>query len=352
MNLYRMIALALFCLLLTACAGSQGTALVSQNQQKFEQIDERATLSAADEVFISLKKAISNHYYVNQKLKVTRVYMNEFSSSLDDEGLLKNYLSQHIRENIEGANQLTLGDFATTGVDCILDLGLENIGRNMVKITSSIIDNSSGRTVANYSKVYPESVFSTDDVRVFANRFNAEMNRRQEYGNTRLMVLVDTKGKGFDDYEVHQSTYSSNYSGGGNANLQYSDSDNYSADASGDYGYSGQRSSTYTSKTKLGRILVYPTDVEVHVDGRPYQVNSEGLAFDQLVKPGQHKVFVTFREGSWDGTTNTEYKGKRYSKSFMVDMRKDQTLRFELALGFDNQQPKIDSQTKDITGQL
>lgn len=347
---FKSIAALVFAgLLITACAAPGAGPAQQQSTQQFGQAEEQAALSAADEVFISIKKAISNQYYVLQNLKVTRVYLNEFSSSLDDNGLLKNYLYQHIRENIESANQLTLGDFSGTGADCVLDLGLEKIGRNLIKVSSSIIDNNSGKTVANYAKVYPETAFMTDDVRVFANRFNAELNQRLAYGRTRLLVMVDTKGKGFDEYQVNESTYRSNYSAAGSGAVQYSNSDNYSADATGDYGYAGEQTSTYTSKTKLGRHMVYPTDIEIHVDGRPYGINSEGLAFDQLVKPGQHKVLVTFREGSWDGINRTEFKGKRYSKSFVLDLKKDQALRFDLAIGFENKAPKIDSNTRDVT---
>lgn len=350
--LFLAITLAVLCLFLSACAGPSSHQQGPTTQTTPLQTQESDSLSAVDQIFISIKRAISNHYYVNRKLKVTRVYLNDFSSNINDDGLLKSYLEQYIRENIEGANQLAIGDFSGIGVDCLLDLGIEEIGNNLVNISASVMDSDSGKVVSRYSRVFPKAAFMTDDLRVFANHYDAERRLRQEYGNTRLLVFVDTRGKGFDEYEVNEMKFSSQYSGSGSGNLQYSNSENQSADVSGDYGYAGQQTSTMTSKTKLGRHMVYPTDIEVHVDGRPFTINSEGLAFDQMVKPGPHKVFITFREGSWDGVSRTELKGKRFSKAFMLDLAKDRTLRFDIAIGFENKQPSIESAHRDMTGTL
>ena len=339
MNAYRMIALALLCLLLTACAGSQGSvpAKQSQTKQKFEQT---AALSAADELFLAIKKAIANHYYVNKDIKKTRVYVNEFSSSLDDDGLLKNYIHRHVLQHIETANQLTLGDFLNTGADCILSLNIENLGRRLVKVSVDVKDYRSGKTIAQYSNAYPKDSFYNEDFDKFKTTYINELKKKQLSGNTRLVVALEILSKSSGSRRVKEigisgssrGSYSGSYGSG-----SFDSKSNSNFDAK------------ITSQVKTIKDFIYPTEVVFIINGRPYVPDGEGIVFDNYITPGKHTIKLTFRSATWNGSNATEIKGKRHEKFFSIELKKDRATLFDVALELSGKNARYEVALKDVT---
>ena len=289
-------------------------------------------LSARDAVIFTVEKAMAEKYYDYKKRRIIRVYVNDFTSTLQDNGLLKAYFHKGVVDSLEAANQFVLGDFDQTGVDCLLSMSFTELGGQFIKVDAEIMDAQSGQVVANVSKTLPPSAFDEEAFAAFKVDYARQMQAANKIGSTRLVVFVDSSGKSADEYEVRTSTYSSTSSTAGQYDNTYDDSQNYSAVGSSDYNRQSAYQGTHEFKEKIGRTSLYPTDIMIYVNNRSYKPNSEGIAFDQLTEPGTYKVNVKFRKAIWDGVRKTEVKGRSFSRTFNVDLAKNESARLNVGI--------------------
>ena len=304
--------------------------------------------SNRDEVIFTLEKAIASKYYDFKKRRVIRVYLNDFTSSVDDNGLLKDYFYDGISTSLEEANQFVLGDFDQIGVDCLVGMSLQSLGKKFIKIDAEVMDGQSGQVVATVSKTYPKATFYDQQFADFRADHELRMEQARQIGQTRLVVFVDSSGNSMDEFDVSTSTYSSSYGRTAKYDGQYEDSDNYSASGTGDYQSKSNYQSTYEHKEKIGRSSVYPTDIMIYINNRPYQPNSEGIAFDQLVEPGSYQVIVKFRKAFWDGVRKNEVKGRSFTRKFRVDMTKDDYTRFDIGIQLKGDDAKVVGKARQV----
>lgn len=294
-----------------------------------------------EELIFQVEKAIASKYYDYKKRRIIRVYLNDFTSTLQDNGLLKDYFFDGVSASLQQGNQFVLGDFDEVGVDCLLGMSFQNLGKQFVKIDAEIMDGRTGRTVANVSETYPLTAFSEPAFAEFKESHALDRQTARAMGNTRLVVRVDSSGKSVDEYEVYTSTYTSTTNSVGQIGSAYDNSDDYSSNRDTDYNNQTNHTGQYQYKEKVGRSSIYPTDIEVFINNRPFQPNSEGIAFDQLVKPGSFKVTVKFRKAFWDGVRRNEVKGRSFSKSFQLDLQKDEKARFDIAIKLNGDDAQI-----------
>ncbi|MDH3999208.1 MAG: hypothetical protein OET90_10270 [Desulfuromonadales bacterium] len=285
-----------------------------------------------DEIIHTLKKTLSTEYYDYKTRRIIRVYLDEFTNTIQDEGLIKSYFREGISEFLVDANQFVLGDFDEVGADCLLTMSFDKLGKKFVKITADVTDAQSGRTVASISKSYPEEMFQEESFAAFSKKYKKALAEAKKTGNTRLVIRVNTSGQTVDQYDVNTSTYTSSRSSQGQGEGSYSNSRDYSASAKGSYSTDSSRVSTYETKTKIGRSSKYPTDIVIYVNNRPHKANSRGVAFDQMITPGTYKITVKCRKAFWDGVQEVEFKGEEYSKSFKMKVKKDEQIDFNVGI--------------------
>ncbi len=302
--------------------------------------------SNRDEVIFILEKAIASQYYDYQKRRVIRVFVNDFTSTLQDNGLLRDYFHSGVVASLEQANQFVLGDFDTVGADCLLSLSLQSLGKQFIKIDGEVMDARSGQVVASVSKTYPSDSFAEPALQAFRQEHAQRMLTASQIGSTRLVVYVNSSGKSADEYAVVTSTYSSASNTTGQYGATYEDTQNYAATDSGDYSRQSNTVANLELKQKIGRTSIYPTDIKVFINNRPYKPNSQGIAFDQLVEPGPYEVNVQFRKAIWDGVRNNEVKGRSFSRTFRLDMAKDASLRFDLGIKLHGDEAEISGVTR------
>ena len=294
-----------------------------------------------EEVIFQVEKAIASKYYDYKKRRIIRVYLNDFTSTLQDNGLLKDYFFEGVSASLEQGNQFVLGDFDEVGVDCLLGMSFQNLGKKFVKIDADIMDGKTGREVATVSETYPLTAFNEPAFVAFRENHVLDRQAALKMGKTRLVVRVDSSGKSVDEYEVYTSTYSSTTNSVGQVGSAYDNSEDYSSNRNTDYNSQTNHTGQYQYKEKVGRSSIYPTDIEVFINNRPFSPNSEVIAFDQLVQPGPYKVTVKFRKAFWDGVRKNEVKGRSFTKSFQLEMQKDEKARFDIAIKLAGDDAKI-----------
>ncbi len=304
--------------------------------------------SNRDEVIFTLEKAIATKYYDFKKRRIIRVYLNDFTSTVDDNGLLKDFFYDGVATSLEDGNQFVIGDFGKVGVDCLVGMSLHSLGKKFIKIDAEVMDGQSGQVVATVSKTYPKASFYDQQFADFRTDYELRVQQAQQIGQTRLVVFVDSSGNSMDEFNVRTSTYSGSSGTTAQYGGQYENSNDYSSSGTGDYKSKSNYQSTYESKEKIGRSSVYPTDIAIYINNRPYQPNSEGIAFDQLVEPGSYQVIVKFRKAFWDGVRKNEVKGRSFTRKFRVDMAKDDYTRFDIGIKLMGDDAKVVGKARQV----
>jgi len=249
---------------------------------------------------------------------------------------------------VEEGNQYVIGDFDQIGVDCLVSMSLQSLGKKFIKIDAEVMDGQSGEVVVTISKTYPKASFYDQQFADYRADHELQIQQAQQIGQTRLVVFVDSSGNSMDEFEVYTSTYTG--SSGTNAQYggQYEDSEDYSATGNSDYQSRSNYQSTYESKQKIGLSSIYPTDIMVYVNNRPFQPNSEGIAFDQLIEPGSYQVIVKFRKAFWDGVRKNEVKGRSFTRKFRVDVAKDDHTRFDIGIKLMGDDAKVVGKARQV----
>lgn len=301
-----------------------------------------------DEVLFALEKAIASEYYNFKSKRVIRVYLNDFTNTLPDEGLLKDYFYEGALASLEKGNQFLIGDFSDVGVDCLVNMSFNKLGDKFVKIDAEVTDAQSGRAVANISKTYTLTSFDQQALADFSIKRELTMKESNAIGKTRLVIFVETSGKSIDEYKVRTSTYKSQSNTTANLGTRYEDSDAYSADINSDYNRKSDYTGTYEYKEKIGKNAIYPADIVVYVNNTPYTPATDGIAFDQVVPPGTYSINVKFRKASWDAANRIQLKGRSFSKQFKLDLKKDDYKNFEIFIKMNGNNPDVATRVSDL----
>ena len=326
---------------LLGCAVNSDTVREEQNSQVFVNKKE-SVVNVESELFTLVSKPIATKYYDYKQKPLVRVFLGQFSSDIDDGGLVKSYMGYYLEDNFRNASQFKLADMLDDSVDCYIEGNIQSINKDKFRAIFEVYDNKSGRKVSNISKIYDYSQLEGPSYAVFKTKYTINADAKKKIGNTRMLIAINASGKSLDMYETtYKSTYRSSSEYSGSATGSYSDSDEYSANMNVDAQGKGSNQSEYAVQEKTGRVGAYPSEVQVFVNGKFYKPNSYGVAYDQNIYPGKYDIIVSFRETFWDSARSSEIKGKKHEKKFQVEVTKDKLTTINLTVAYDGKAAKI-----------
>ncbi|MBN2383634.1 hypothetical protein JXQ70_12210 [bacterium] len=282
---------------------------------------------------INVQKEISNHlssylvkrYYDPTHDSKVAVKLGVFGNNVTEGPFLAEYYREIIGDDLINAPQFVqvIGDDESH--DCAVDLHIMKTDNDAVDIIFLVHDRQSGAVIHSRSFNYPAASVLTDEYRIFAEYYTQGLAQKTEERKKQmafLTVMAVSQGQSFEISEMSgdSSYYHHSY---------YSEEGDYYTEST--YSEGGQHYSSY-----------YPANITLVLGEKAYRIDPRtDMLFQDYLEPGDYKCSITFDQANYDGSSNRQILGKRYTKKFTITLLKNEVVSLYVQCIYDGEQSHI-----------
>lgn len=267
---------------------------------------------AIEDVSTSLIYLIASEYYNYESNPLVHIHFQTKSTDKSVDNLFMSYIYNSIKKQFSKAGQISVVKKPDAPKDCSLIMDITKDDVEMIHIKATIY-RADHTPLLEKDYSYKKDNFELDKFDQFKIKYTAfqkeqkeQADRIKKHGNTRLKVLGHTMGKILEARQRRDK-------------CRFIEIYRIS-----DHQYAGPRNS------------YFPTGLTCRINGKDYEPAMDKTIFDGHIVPGRIEFKAWFIEGFWDAYNCVEKLGEKHSKTFFVDIKRDDNIKIDILYIYDD----------------